>query len=194
MNADAILYIAAIVIALTIIKAILEKSVGKYRYKKLPFLLTKAELNFYLNLRKALPSDYGISCKVRMADVLSPAEKGKRYSRALTRIWAKHFDFVIYEMRTGKILSAVELDDRSHLKASRKQRDSFVNKIAQQCGLVLHRVRNKAAWSATDMAALLPETMKVNQGASPPPSLRSPPSAPTGRSSDTRSTQPLRGG
>ncbi|WP_444925103.1 DUF2726 domain-containing protein [Microbulbifer sp. DLAB2-AF] len=156
MNLDFLLYLVPIIIVAAVIKAATSEKKSEYSYKLQPYLLTKAELNFYLNLCKQMPREYGISSKVRLADVLKPREQGKRYKAALAKVWAKHLDFVIYELRTGKIISAIELDDRSHEKASRRARDTFLNLAAEDAGLKLHRVPNKSGWSKEDIAPLIP--------------------------------------
>lgn len=157
MNLEPLIYLAIIIAIAAVIKAASTKPTkSEYRYKLEPYLLTKAELSFYLNLRRQLPKEYGISCKVRLADILKPAEQGKRYRPAFSRISAKHLDFVLYEYRTGKVVSAIELDDKSHQKKIRKNRDDFLNAAAEDAGLKLHRVANKRAWTKEDIAELIP--------------------------------------
>lgn len=181
-----LLYLIALVVLAAVIKAAAGKA-KHYNYRKNQVLLTPAELNFFHALYRQLPKKYGISTKVRLADLLTPNERGKRYKAALARIWSKHIDFVIYEIRTGKIISGIELDDSSHKKINRIARDKFVNQIAEESGFILHRVKNRRAWKNNDIEQLIPsEVVKVDLQGAPP--LISPGPLP-----GAASTQGLRG-
>jgi hypothetical protein len=79
--------------------------------------------------------------KVRLADVIRP-EKGmdrRAYTGAFNRISRKHLDFVLCNPATLAIRAAVELDDGSHQRDSRKKRDRFIESALERAGIPLHR-------------------------------------------------------
>jgi hypothetical protein len=79
--------------------------------------------------------------KVRLADVIRP-EKGmdrRAYTGAFNRISRKHLDFVLCNPATLAIRAAVELDDDSHQRADRKERDRFLESALESAGIPLHR-------------------------------------------------------
>lgn len=105
-------------------------------------LLTPAETDFYHSLRAATGDHYHISCQTRLADLLhfprslTPSEK----TRLLNRLARKHVDFVLCDPRTMAIVAAIELDDSSHLRAERVERDQLVNAALASAGVPLLRV------------------------------------------------------
>ncbi len=113
-------------------------------------MLSRGELAFYDVLRHCIPSEYGISIKTRLADVVRcpPEHWDTPHGWRLSQ---KHVDFVLYDRLTTAIVSVVELDDRSHEKKIRQIRDRFLNQVLGSLGIKL--VRIKAA-STYDLAAL----------------------------------------
>lgn len=91
-------------------------------------LLTPAELAFFATLEPLVHSSYRISCKVRLADLFD-AKQGPGQQAAFNRIVGKHIDFVITDSATSRIVCGIELDDSSHRRSDRIQRDRFVNEL-----------------------------------------------------------------
>ncbi len=101
------------------------KESKKYPYVKKDFLLSKYELKFYNFLRKTLPPEYEIFCKVRVIDVIEPKYKKWHYWK--NKIIQKHVDFVICKKPYMNIKLAIELNDSSHKFLERNVRDNFLN-------------------------------------------------------------------
>ena len=84
-----------------------------------------------------------VLASVRIAEVLEIATKQSE-NRSLwqtvhNKITRKQFDFVLCDPDTTRPLLAVELNDRSHERADRKERDEFVNQACASAGLpILH--------------------------------------------------------
>lgn len=86
---------------------------------------------------------YLISCKVRLADIITCSDADWKRGHA-NRIAQKHVDFVVSCAQSSRIVAAVELDDRSHQRPERRQRDLFVNHLFAQMRVRL--VRIPARW------------------------------------------------
>lgn len=106
-------------------------------YQATPFL-TQNELKNYRTLNEAaMRKGYMVNCKVRLADIVKP-RNDPQYMANFSRIKAKHVDFVIVDQNM-RIKAIIELDDSSHDRADRKQRDQFVDSILRECGYkVIH--------------------------------------------------------
>ncbi|MCH2178735.1 MAG: DUF2726 domain-containing protein [Mariniblastus sp.] len=114
------------------------------RPKKLPYLarerlVTKTELKFFRALRKAVRDDWEIFAMVRMADLLRVQKKIKNRKSWINKILAKHIDFVICDPNTLEPLLCIELDDGSHARPDRVERDKFVDQVFDSAGLPLIR-------------------------------------------------------
>ncbi|ANG64197.1 hypothetical protein A8C75_18095 [Marinobacterium aestuarii] len=112
------------------------------RYRRRPALFTPAERSFAGVLDQVLDARYRVYGKVRVADLIEPLPgKDRRiWQKAFNRISAKHFDFVICNSSDLVPVVVIELDDSSHQKAKRQQRDEMLQQICQQVQLPLIRV------------------------------------------------------
>jgi very-short-patch-repair endonuclease len=107
-------------------------------YRPRRYLLTKNETAFFQILSALVPECYRISCKVRLADLVT-ADRDGNFSHA-NRISQKHVDFVVSDAESSRIVAAIELDDASHELPDRRARDAFVNRLFWQIGVRLIRV------------------------------------------------------
>ena len=117
-------------------------------------LMTNAELVFFNALKSALPVEhYHIHSKVRMADLVEIKKGGdrKRWRSAFNKIDSKHVDFVLSNPSDSTIYAVVELDDKSHQKASRKKSDEFKNSTFGSCGIPIIRIPVQASYSADEI-------------------------------------------
>lgn len=132
-------------------------------YKSRTYLCSQNELRFYEALREALPS-MTIMSKVRLADIITPDydKQEKPYHSAFNSIRSKHLDFVVCDSNL-KILYAIELDDRTHNRKSRKARDQFVDKSLEQAGINLHRFRSTNHYSSETIRQRLTPTHATDQ-------------------------------
>lgn len=103
------------------------------------YLLTKNEWYAYKKLQP-LATSLGLVVlpKVRLLDILEPRKGEKDYKALFWKVQAKHVDFLICNQDL-RIKGVVELDDSSHDRKDRKDRDSFVDEILQSVGYkVIH--------------------------------------------------------
>jgi hypothetical protein len=102
-------------------------------------LLTPAEQAFFSVIEPLVRSSCAISTKVRLADLFAVIP-GRGQQAAFNKISRKHIDFVLTEPATSRILCAIELDDSSHKRTDRIERDDFVNELFAVHGMPLLRV------------------------------------------------------
>jgi very-short-patch-repair endonuclease len=115
-------------------------------------LLTPAELKFYQTLKLAVEDAMLICCKVRLADLLSvtsldPAERQKLFRR----IAAKHVDFVLADPTDLEPFAAIELDDSSHDRSDRRERDVFVDRLFETVGFPIIRVKAAGRYNVREL-------------------------------------------
>ena len=97
------------------------------QYRRRDDFLTPAELAFYRALILATREQNAVICpKVRVGDLLFP-DRGVGSQTARSRIERKHVDFVICVESTMKPAVVIELDDSSHERPDRRERDEFVD-------------------------------------------------------------------
>jgi len=106
-------------------------------------LLTPPEKAFFRFLVKAVGSRAHVCPKVRIADILDVARgfhSKEDQDRAFRMIAQKHVDFAVMDNH-GQVRFAVEVDDSSHDRADRRERDVFVNNAFGSSGITLVRVK-----------------------------------------------------
>jgi hypothetical protein len=139
------LIIALIVIALFLLLRQLTLP-RRLPYTKRESLLTKSELKFYRSLQQAVAGDWEIFAMVRIADLVRVQKGVTKYQSWLNKILAKHVDFVICDLATFNPLVAIELDDKSHNRPHRQQRDQLVNQIFESAEFPLIRVKIQSTY------------------------------------------------
>ena len=150
------LCIGGLVLLAMLLRALLGRLGGGWGlpYVSKEFLLSKGELAFYEVLRRSVPSGVGIAMKVRLADVIgcSGAAWKEGYGGKITQ---KHLDFVLFDANSTRILSAIELDDRSHRRSDRVERDQFLDQAMAAAGVLLVRIPAAASYDPKRLRDLL---------------------------------------
>ena len=97
-----------------------------YPYASRGTLFSAAERSFLGVLVQCLDAQYQIHGKVRLADIIkTKTSNASERQSAFNRISRKHVDFVITHSANSKIIGVIELDDKSHNKPERQDRDVF---------------------------------------------------------------------
>ncbi len=109
-------------------------------YDKRPSLLTEAERKFFHALREAVDGAWSLQAMVRLADILQVRQDAPQRQAWTNRILAKHLDFVLCDHDRLDMVLAIELDDKTHDRKDRQQRDRFVNDALAAARLPLLRV------------------------------------------------------
>lgn len=120
-------------------------------YRQRDDFLSAAELSFYRVLVNAVGIRAVVCPKVNLADIFFVVRPNENQSYR-NKIDRKHVDFLLCDLVTLKPRCAVELDDSSHARRDRQNRDEFVDQVFNVAGLPLIRVPAQAAYSP---AALL---------------------------------------
>src|SRR5262249_53316959 len=107
-------------------------------YRRRNGLLSRGELAFHRALAAAIPKGTALCPKVRLADVVTvPPDAWYEDGRQLG---GNTLDSVLVDAETMAILLGVELDDRSHERGDRRERDAFVDSVLASAGVPIVRV------------------------------------------------------
>ncbi len=122
-------------------------------YKSAGPLLSEAEKLFYSSLQQAFGQTYWVYPKVRLADLINPRAKTRssEWHTAFNKIKFKHVDFVICHPESFDVLAVFELDDATHNRQDRKDRDAEVDASLTMSGIPIHHIK---ASNGYDSAAL----------------------------------------
>lgn len=129
----------------------------QHQYKAKKYLCSVAEKNFYHILNSYVGNDFKIFSKVRLEDVLYAENTSDRShnTTARNKIRSKHIDFLITTKNNLEIVSAIELDDKSHQRKDRIERDEFVNAAFESAGIPLIRFKCQKSYQPEEFKAKL---------------------------------------
>lgn len=151
-----LLYLLAIGAAIYFLSRLFRRETFPFRSKET--LMSESELDFFHVLECVIPDKTMIAPKVRLGDVIGCSETDWRAGHG-PRISAKHLDFVLIERTSSRILACIELDDRSHDRADRRERDAFVDKALAAAQVPLLRVRVARSYSQSELQDALDEVL-----------------------------------
>lgn len=160
-----------------------------FPYRVRDDFLSPAEQSFFLILKKAV-DDWALVCpKVSLGDLFYARSSNPREHRTYTnKIDRKHIDFLLCDPLTAKPILGIELDDRSHQRADRQERDEFVEEVFDAAQLPLARIPVQRAYNVAELTAMLrqkagrepasPPNEPAAAAASPAASAATPPKCP----------------
>lgn len=134
-----------ILIVLALLIKLLEQKKSKINARKAyqaRQLLTKREYQEYLKLKQYADAKEWLICpKVRLLDLIEPKRGMGNRQTLINKIQSKHVDFVLVDQEM-KLIGVLELDDSTHDRADRQQRDSFVRDALEGAGITMIQTRS----------------------------------------------------
>ncbi|MCP5303445.1 MAG: DUF2726 domain-containing protein [Pseudomonadales bacterium] len=124
--------------------------------------LSPAELNFYNVLKAAVDGNATICTKVNLNDIFYVKQGDTSRFRIYTnKIDRKHVDFVLCNPVSMRPLVALELDDRSHQRKDRQERDAFVDSVFEAANLPLVHIQARRSYQHDKLKSHLEPYLKI---------------------------------
>ena len=139
---------------------------GPLPYRLRDDFLSPAEISFYHVLRQTVGERVTVCAKVRLADVFFVARPNEN-AAARNRIALKHVDFLLCDPATMRPLAGIELDDASHARPDRQERDALVEQVFEAAGLPLVRFPAQRAYALAEVAGRLAAVLDGGAAAVP---------------------------
>jgi predicted RNA-binding Zn-ribbon protein involved in translation (DUF1610 family) len=142
----------------------------EYPYRLSEEFITPAELNFFFNLKSIVGESAQIFTKVKLSDLFYAKTGDYSKNRSyMNRIDRKHVDFLLCNPQTLQPFLCIELDDKSHQRADRQERDDFVNHVFEAANLPLLHFPVQRSYSQSELksklSTYLPSVQRHNEGA-----------------------------
>lgn len=160
-------YILIIVIILLVIEKIINKKNNNNEseinieninyntlYIKKDYLLTQQELKFYKLIKMITDkNNLNIFSQVALYEII----KSKNI-KDFNKIKSKTIDFVITDSNC-KIKLCIELDDPTHIKENRQQRDKFIENLFNQLNIKLIRIPVQSYYNLKQLEEKIKESL-----------------------------------
>jgi len=143
--------------------------------------LSPVELSFYGVLTSVVNGQAVICPKVNLGDIFF-VSAGDQSQAQRNRISRKHVDFLLCANRTMKPLGGIELDDSSHSRSDRKERDALVDQVFASAGLQLIHFPAKRGYVVDEVTERVRRLLQIQQPVSQP-TVTEVPAIPTPESS-----------
>ena len=139
-----------------------KQSQVQFPYKAKQYFFSNAEASFYHFLKKMLEENMIIFPHVALRDLVSISgiEKSSFY-KFYNQIDRKQVDFLLVDPKSLKPMLVIELDDSSHQRADRINRDEFVEKVLSTANMPIARVPVKQSYDAKELTELFKRTMQA---------------------------------
>jgi hypothetical protein len=122
--------------------------------------MSRAERSFFGVLEQVTDSSkYYIFPQVSLSNLVTVKNGTGSYLAFRNKVDRKSVDFVLFERSAISPVLAIELDDSSHDREDRQERDAFVDGVLAKAGLPLLHVRAQAAYDPKQLAASISEAI-----------------------------------
>jgi very-short-patch-repair endonuclease len=124
----------------------------KYKYKQKIFFMSRAEHECYNALLVAVGDKYYVFPQVHLTSIIDNKVIGQSWNGSFRHINQKSVDFVLCDKKYISPKLAIELDDKTHLKKDRVERDREVERILDEAGLPLLRIENHGHFNSGELS------------------------------------------
>jgi hypothetical protein len=138
----------------------IERPSAPPRYASRGILLTHTEVAFFHVLRSMTKDYLLIIPHVALRDLVSVVVDQSEYFTYYNKIDRKQVDFVLCDMKTLKPVFAIELDDASHKRPDRIERDTFVEKVFEEARIPLVRIPVSNNYDQNKLGALFKDAVE----------------------------------
>ena len=125
---------------------------SKYNYTRRKFLISPAEHECYDALVLAVGEKYHVFPQVHLPSILDHKIVGQNWKGAFSHINQKSVDFVLCDKACISPVLAIELDDKSHEREDRVERDAEVERMLEEAKLPLLRLENHGSFKPKELA------------------------------------------
>lgn len=140
-----IVLVAAAIISVKVLSGSERRKVyknNKYTYFAKNSVMTQVEGEFFKRLNAAVSERYLVFPQVHLSALLDHRVKGQDWRIAFRHINGKSVDFVLCDKTTLQPVYALELDDFTHNRRDRAERDAEVERIFKEARLPLVRFKS----------------------------------------------------
>ena len=134
---------------------------SQYKYYAKPYVMTSRENECFKILNEIFGSKWFVVPQVHLSALLDYRVKGQNWNAAFRHINGKSVDFVLIGKESYKVICVIELDDSTHNKPERKERDVEIERIFNQAKIPLARISKFEAMTKAELAKVITDVINV---------------------------------
>lgn len=110
-------------------------------YRKKQYFLTNNEHNFLHSIERIVENKYYVFPQVHFSEIICADGQQNFRNPYFQKIVYKSADFVLFDKQTVLPVLVIEVDDSTHNRSDRVERDDFINSVLEKCGIPIVHVR-----------------------------------------------------
>lgn len=134
---------------------------SQYKYYAKSYVMTSRENECFKILNEIFSSKWFVVPQVHLSALLDYRVKGQNWNAAFRHINGKSVDFVLIGKESYKVICAIELDDSTHSKPDRIERDVEIERMFKEAGIPLARISKFESMTKPELAKAITDVINV---------------------------------
>lgn len=135
---------------------------SQYKYYSKPYVMTSRENECFKILNEIFSSKWFVVPQVHLSALLDYRVKGQNWNAAFRHINGKSVDFVLIGKESYKVICAIELDDSTHSKPDRIERDAEIERMFKEVRIPLARIGRFESMTKSEIAKVITDAINAN--------------------------------
>ena len=135
---------------------------SQYRYYAKSYIMTSRENECFKILNEIFSSKWFVVPQVHLSALLDYRVKGQNWNAAFRHINGKSVDFVLIGKESYKVICAIELDDSTHSKPDRMERDVEIERMFKEAKIPLARISKFESMTKPEIAKVVTDAINGN--------------------------------
>jgi len=139
---------------------------SQYKYYAKSYVMTSRENECFKILNEIFSSKWFVVPQVHLSALLDYRVKGQNWNAAFRHINGKSVDFVLIGKESYRVICAIELDDSTHNKPERKERDVEIERMFEEARIPLARIAKFESMTKPEIAKVVTDAINGNSAQS----------------------------
>ena len=134
---------------------------SQYKYYAKSYVMTSRENECFKILNDIFSSKWFVVPQVHLSALLDYRVKGQNWNAAFRHINGKSVDFVLIGKESYKVICAIELDDSTHSKRDRMERDVEIERMFKGARIPLARITRFESMTKPEIAKVVTDAINA---------------------------------
>lgn len=135
---------------------------SQYKYYAKSYVMTSRENECFKILNEIFSSKWFVVPQVHLSALLDYRVKGQNWNAAFRHINGKSVDFVLIGKESYKVICVIELDDSTHSRSDRIERDAEIERMFKESRIPLARIGRFESMTKSEIAKVITDAINAN--------------------------------
>ena len=135
---------------------------SQYKYYAKSYVMTSRDNECFKILNEIFSSKWFVVPQVHLSALLDYRVKGQNWNAAFRHINGKSVDFVLIGKESYKVICVIELDDSTHSRSDRIERDAEIERMFKESRIPLARICRFESMTKSEIAKVITDAINAN--------------------------------